>query len=156
MLTKNNYRHVCETAKMIRACGGDRIMFVFLAPYGYADLFFNSIVPTYLEVRPYVNKAMRWLKKNSEICIILENFPYCCVSSDFRDYVLENRIKDKDIMFGALPEKSIMRPVRISKIITSVKQKISQCKKCKFCDRCEGVYRRYVKRRGCCEFSPIE
>lgn len=157
MLTKINYKHILYTVKFITNLDVDKIHFVFLTPWGNAYLYFDAIVPSYSEVEPFLNNALAWLKNNSKIDITVEGFPHCFIDSKFRDFVFEKPIEDKSVMFGIYPSglPSSEHKYYIFKERPNQKQKFPQCKICKFDKICEGVYKRYVERRGDNEFIPI-
>lgn len=158
MLTKFNYKHILYTVKFLTGLGVDTIWSVFLTPQGHARQYFDLIMPTYLEVMPFVNKALIWLKNNSKISIVIENFPYCIVDPEFINYMMEKPIEDKRIMFGIFPDESPLnehkyyifeeRPIQ--------KKKFTQCSKCKLDRICEGVYKEYAEKKGSEEFIPIK
>ncbi|MBL7197615.1 MAG: radical SAM protein, partial [Candidatus Omnitrophica bacterium] len=90
MLNKINYKDLFYIVKFIVKLDIDNICFVFLAPYGYADLHFDMIVPYYSEIEQIMNNTLTWLNSNSKIGILIEGFPYCFVKSEFRDYIIDN------------------------------------------------------------------
>lgn len=159
MITKINYKHLLYTLKFITRLNKiNCIWFVFPTPYGNSYRYFNAIVPSYSEVAPFINYALGWLRDNSESDIMIEGFPYCFVNPEFRCFIKEEPIEDKDNILGIYPSDSNTEEqiYCICKERIKQKQKFIQCKKCKYNSICEGVYKNYINKMGDNEFVPIK
>ena len=154
LLTKINCPHLLETTQFVTKLGIKKIWFVFLTPYGSAQVHFNAVVPTLTEVTFPLIEAMQWLRKNTEVKVGLEGFPYCCLSPEFHPFVTEAALTESSLD-GLIPESNRQIYNCKRERIFNQKQKFSGCPKCLYDKRCEGVYREYVKRIGQQEFSPI-
>ena len=156
MLTKINYRHIFHTAKFIIKIPVDEIWFAFLTPSGYANIYFDTIVPYYSLIRPFIANTIAWLKENSRARITIEGIPYCCLESGLRKFVLERATEDRSSRYGVYPSGLKEDEYYCLKERVNQKQKFSQCKICKFDSLCEGVYKNYVEKRGSDEFIPVK
>jgi cyclic pyranopterin phosphate synthase len=152
MLTKINYKNVLDTAKFADSLGLNEIWLVFLTPFGSSRRNFESVVPSYSEVGPLVNETLSWLKKNSKAKVGIEGFPYCCLPKEFRGHVTEEYLNEESL-HGEFPGRSKYNCKR--ERVLRQKQKFDFCSACKFNNKCEGVYKEYVKRRGKAEFKSI-
>lgn len=156
ILTKFNYKHLEETVNFIAGLKVDCILFIFLSPYGYADYYFDKLVPAYPEVAPYVKQAVIRCKKKYKMDVILESFPYCCVAPAIRDCIFEVPMGKESILLGTNSSFSNAQPANILNMRVSMKQKFSKCQPCRFYRICEGAHKKYVEIRGSMEFSPIK
>lgn len=155
MLTKVNYRHLLNTVKYISQLGVKDIWLVFLTPYGSAKLNFDAVVPRYSDVIPTVNQSLLWLKNKEEVKAGLEGFPHCCVSQEFRSLVTEENFSDESLD-GIYPEKKSGKYNCKRERVFSQKQRIPECQDCGYNDKCEGIYKEYIKNMGRREFKAIK
>ena len=152
LLMKSNYTHLLETVKFMEGLGVDGIRFTFLEPHGSAELDFYNIVPKYSEVLPFMDEALEWLKtRNTRIEI--KTFPYCCISPQFRTFLL-----DPVMITTILTYINKETTFQVSKFerVFNLKEKFDFCDLCKYNEKCEGVWKDYVSRYGKEEFKPIE
>ena len=155
MLTRINYRHVLKTVKFMAQLGIKDIWIVFLTPYGSAKTNFNDVIPKYSQVLLFVNQALLWAKENSNIKIGLEGFPYCCINQEFRQLVTEENF-NKDSLQGIYAGDDNYEYNCKSERVFSQKQKFDNCNECRYNNKCEGIYKEYVKNNGKGEFKPIK
>ncbi|MFB3918580.1 MAG: radical SAM protein [Candidatus Velamenicoccus archaeovorus] len=156
MITRANYRHLQETAKFLKRLGVKGIWFVFLTPHGFARTYFDKVVPTYTQVSPYLKRALQWARKEKNLEIVLEGFPYCYVPRPWRNNLLEGpRLSGRRQLCLHPAEKG--RDFRISPTHERLKDKTKgpRCQRCAYHQRCEGVYRTYAQHHGFDEFKPI-
>lgn len=155
MLTCINYKHVLETVKFMAELGIIEIWIVFLTPSGSAKINFNDVIPRYSEVMPFVNQALSWAKKSSNIKMGLEGFPYCCIDLEFRQLVTEENL-NKDSLQGIYAGDDSYEYNCKHDRVFSQKQKFDVCSECRYNNKCEGVYKEYVKNNGKGEFKLIK
>ncbi len=151
LVTKINTGYLSETARFVAGLGIKKIWFVFLTPFGSARDNFDDIVPRYRDAAPAVAEAVAWLRKNTDVKIGMEGFPYCCLPSGFHPLVTEEAFTENSLD-GLIPEND-RRIYNCKKVrVNNQKQKFDSCRQCPYTVKCEGVYKEYVKRMGTEEF----
>ncbi len=157
MITKANYRHLPETAKFLRRLGVKGIWFVFLTPHGFARVYFDKVVPTYTQVSRYLKKALQWARKEKDLEIMLEGFPYCRVPSRWRNNMLEGpRISERKQLCLHPAERG--RDFKISPVHERIRDKTkdARCRTCVYDKICEGIYKTYARHYGLDELKPLK
>lgn len=155
MIMKHNYQDLLIISKLIVRLGASQIIFVFLDPGGHAEKFFDTIVPRYSQVRPYLSEALTWLVKNKDIKVTLENFPFCFLEPAFRGLESQRieKVGDKNLSFSPVFGKARMYASTFER--RKRKEKSPKCLFCKFDSVCEGVYKRYIDSFGWQEIRPV-
>ncbi len=154
MLTRLNYKYVLNTVKFMHKLGLKEVWLVFLTPFGSAKKNFEIVVPKYSEVIPFVNKTLFWLKKNTNVNIGVEGFPYCCLHPEFRSFITEENLTEESLHGIYSGEDNYEYNCKRERVLNQ-KQKFDICAKCKYNSTCEGVYKEYVKKNGKEEFKAI-
>lgn len=148
VITKSNYRHLPEIAKLLIALNVDQFQFAMVHALGRAKENFDSIVPHFTLIEPYVKKALEiGIKAGKKV--MTEAIPYCFMLG-YEDCVAEKIIPSTKIYdFNFVVEDfTIARKVE-------GKAKGPQCKKCIFYSECEGPWKEYPERFGWGEFKPV-
>jgi len=134
-ITKQNYKNlpVKET----------KAIFALTVPKRISE--FKKIVPKISEVIPHLKKAIDKVKEYE-----IRNIPFCFIQDkNIRSTCIEPDIKD-------FVNKSGLDYVKLATEITKdVKVKSLRCKSCKYDNRCEGIYKKYVRIFGFEELKPI-
>lgn len=148
VITKSNYRHLPEIAKLLVSLDVDQFQFAFVHAIGAAGENFNSIMPRISLVIPYLKKAIdlgRHFGKN----VMTEAIPYCFLEG-YENSISENimpqmKIFDLDHVISDFTQTRIAEG----------KSKGPNCKKCKFFKVCEGSWKEYPEKFGWGEFKPV-
>ncbi len=148
VITKSNFRHLPEIAKLLIYLNVDQFQFAFVHPIERAKENFESIVPRMKMIMPYVKKGLEIGIKAGK-GVMTEGIPYCLMQG-YEDYVAEKII----------PETKIFESDFIVESYTDHRQKegkkkVPFCKKCKYYMICEGPWREYPERFGWGEFKPV-
>ncbi len=148
VITKPNYRHLPEIARLLSGLKVDQFQFAFVHATGSARKNFDSIVPRKTLVEPYLKEALAVGIKNG-ISVMAEAMPFCFMAG-FEDQVSERIMPEMAIFdeHGHLPDFKKSR-------LAEGKAKGSACRKCKYDAVCEGPWKEYPERYGWSEFEPI-
>jgi MoaA/NifB/PqqE/SkfB family radical SAM enzyme len=149
VVTKSNYRHLPEIAKLLNDLGADQYQFAFVHPAGSAFSNFESIVPRMTLIEPYIKKGLD-IGIESKKTVMTEAIPYCFMKG-YEDYVAEKII----------PETKIFDYQKIVEDFTKTrraegKAKGPNCQICFYGEICEGPWREYPEKLGWDEFIPIK
>ena len=147
VISKLNYKQLDELLLLFKKLDVKEINFAFPHALGNAWTNFDSVVPTYTEIKPYVHKLIE-LSKKILMNIDFEAMPLCFMVG-YEDYVSENYMPEKTELKQFGYKKHDWNKARLS-----IKSKFSQCKKCRYDDICEGPWKEYAERIGDEEFRP--
>ncbi|MCK5580436.1 MAG: radical SAM protein [Candidatus Omnitrophica bacterium] len=148
VITKSNYRHLSEIAKLLISLDVEQFQFAFVHALGAAEKNFDRIVPRVSLVAPHLKKALdigRHFRKRA----MVEAVPYCFLKG-YEDCISENIMPD-----GKIYEFNYVIPDFTSSRINDGKTRGPNCQKCKFLNVCEGPWKEYPQRFGWEEFKPI-
>ena len=148
VITKSNYRHLPQIAKLLVSLGVDQYQFAFVHPLGSAAKNLNSIVPRMRLIEPFVKKGLDVGIKAGKT-VMTEAIPYCFMSG-YEDYVAERIIPDSKIY----DYKKVIEDFTEARR-NEGKSKDSQCLKCRYDKICEGPWREYPQNFGWSEFKPV-
>ncbi|MCD6226415.1 MAG: radical SAM protein, partial [Candidatus Aenigmarchaeota archaeon] len=151
-IVKQNYRFLPQIAENNIKTGVDALEFIFVHPRGNALKNFDQIVPTLTEVEPFIPKTLKIGKKYNIKHFVFRYFPLCYM-------------KGYEKNLSELTAKEIIQEQHIGPEFEDLnveenrakwgRIKGPQCKKCKFYNRCEGIFKEYAERRGFDELKPI-
>ncbi len=147
VITRPNYRHLPDMARLFSALKVDQFQFAFVHALGSAEQNFEMIVPRKSLVEPYVKKGLSvGLKAGCRV--MTEAIPYCFMSG-YEAFVAERYI----------PHTKIIDAEHVVENYTDYrwnegKLKGPPCKKCAYNDVCEGPWREYPEAFGWDEFKP--
>lgn len=152
VLSRLNYQVLPELCQHLVELGCPQISIAFPHAQGRARKLWDTVVPRYGEVSPYVIKALDWLERRN-IPVDAETFPFCCLpgyvhhiaelAQQLEEYVELNQ-------YG-----SDSGPVNWCKLRPEIKTKFTQCQKCRFTAVCEGPWNEYAAMYGGEEFVAV-
>jgi len=154
VIVKQNYRHLPQIGKYIFDLGFRDSEFIFVDPsQGEAYENFEKLVPKISNIAPYVNKCLDIGKKHNIPHWHIRYVPLCY----FRDYLDQ---------ISELEELKIFRTEHIAPDFTNLnveksrislaKSKTEKCRNCKLYDKCEGIWKEYLKHYGDKELKAIK
>jgi len=151
-IVKQNYRHLKKIGRLILKLGFRNSEFIFVDPtYGAAHNEFLKFVPKISQAAPYIYQCLD-LGQNKSFHWDIRYVPLCY----FTDYL--NRISE-------LHESNIfhtqhLAPDFINLDVENSRRQIAltktkRCEGCKLYDKCEGIWKEYLKYYGDKELKPI-
>ncbi len=154
VIVKQNYRHLPQIGEFLLNLGFKDSEFIFVDPTcGAAFDNFDKIVPRISEVAPYAHKCLDIGRKNNISHWHIRYVPLCY----FRDYLDQ---------ISELEELKIFRTEHIAPDFTNLnveksrinlaKSKTEKCQDCKLYDKCEGIWKEYLKHYGDKELKVIK
>jgi MoaA/NifB/PqqE/SkfB family radical SAM enzyme len=149
VITKSNYRHLPEIAKLLVSLDVDQFQLAFVHADGSAGKNFQSVVPRMSLAVPYVKKAIdigRRFNKN----VMTEAIPFCFMVG------YEDSISEKVIPETKIYEHDYIVENFTDARITRGKAKGGRCKKCRYYKICEGTWKEYPQKFGWEEFKPVQ
>jgi len=148
VITKPNYRHLPQIAKLLSDLRVEQFQLAFVHALGSAMDNFNSIVPRKSLIEPFVKKAMD-VGTEAGINSMTEAIPFCFMCG-YEKYIAENIIPDTEIYdYDVVINDFTKERQSVGKV------KGEQCKKCKKNDVCEGPWREYPENFGWSEFKTM-
>jgi MoaA/NifB/PqqE/SkfB family radical SAM enzyme len=148
VITKSNYRHLVEIARLLVNLGVDQYQFAFVHPVGTAMEYFERVVPRMRMIEPYVKRGLDvGIKANKRV--MTEAIPYC-IMKDYEEYIAE-RIIPVTTIYDANFVVENYTEFRLNE----GKKKGPQCRRCIYFKICEGPWREYPERYGFDEFTPV-
>lgn len=148
VITKSNYRHLPEIAKMLALLSVKSSQLAFPHMLGNAMKNYKSVIPKKSLIEPYVKAALDISTKYGAR-MMTEAIPYCFMNG-YEKYVVEKYIpmtKIYDLDF------TIENFTEVRKKYGKVKGKM--CPACKYNDECEGPWREYPQLFGWSEFKAV-
>jgi MoaA/NifB/PqqE/SkfB family radical SAM enzyme len=147
VITRSNFRHLPEIAKLLVSLGVDQYQFAFVHPVGTAMVNFDSVVPRMTLIEPFVKKGLD-VGIRAGRSVMTEAIPYCFMKS-YEIYVAERIIPRTKILEGHVTIEDYTKHR-----LVEGKLKGERCKECVFDPYCEGPWREYPERFGHDEFVP--
>lgn len=149
VITKPNYRHLPEIAKLLIHLNVDQYQLAFVHPLGNAYANFFSIVPRMSIARPFVLSGLS-IGIREGVTVMTEAIPPCFLPG-YEGYVAEPIMPDTMIFdTGAyVPDFRKQR-------LTDGKAKAPVCAQCKHDPSCEGIWKEYPEKYGWAEIRPVE
>jgi MoaA/NifB/PqqE/SkfB family radical SAM enzyme len=149
VITKPNYRHLPEIARLLVQLGVEQYQFAFAHALGNAGDNFESIIPRLEIIEPFVKNGLD-IGISAGKPVMTEAIPYCFMR-DYEKYVAEKIIPDTKIFdFGKI-DHDFTKTRR-----NEGKKRGPECPQCAFYQECEGPWREYPEKFGWQEFKPIE
>lgn len=103
----------------------------------------KDVVPSYEEVKPYVNKALSYCLNNG-IYPYIEALPFCTLNNGAnRDYLFEFLKKRNIDVVGYCGEKD--GKLSYADLFDEGHRKYATCSNCPYNSQCEGVWKEYVE-----------
>lgn len=116
---------------------------------GAARINFESVVPRYQQLKPYLG-IMAKMAKKACINLSFETIPFCILPS-FPEMMSELVYGGKDVKCTQVCEETF----DWNKTRKQIKRKSPVCSYCFFNNYCEGPWEEYVEKYGFSEFVPI-
>jgi cyclic pyranopterin phosphate synthase len=148
VVTKPNYRHLPELARLLVSLGVDQFQFAFVHPVGTAGKEFSAVVPRMELAAPFIMKGLA-IGLDARKRVTTEAVPYC-VLPGYEDCVVEKYIP-RTAVFDAECTISDYTQYRLDE----GKLKRAECRACRHDRECEGPWREYPERFGWEEFRPV-
>ena len=145
---KQNYKSLTKIARKAIDLGIEHINLSAVHPKNRALYNFNSVVPRYTVIKPYIIEMVEYVVANN-VPISLEGFPYCALPG-CEDYIIKRDLFKIKLLFHSM----LMTDYRDFMEKEQKKQQ-GKCQKCVYADNCGGVYEEYQDRFGWDEFEPI-
>lgn len=150
-VVKQNYRSLKQIGQLIIDLGIRNSEFIFIDPtYGAAHDYFLKFVPKISHAAPYIRECLDLGKKNKISHWAIRYVPYCY----FDQY--EDQISEFNEIFQTkhlAPDFVNMDVENSRKNIARIKTE--KCKDCKAFNKCEGIWKEYIKYYGDSELKPI-
>ncbi len=150
VITRSNYRHLANLARLLVELGVDQFQLAFVHPVGSAgpEANFAAIVPRFQLIAEHVHAGLEIGDAAGRRCMT-EAIPICFMKG-YERFIGERimpptRIYDAE---GVIPDYRDYR-------LQEGKLKGPPCTRCEASGACEGPWREYPERYGWGEFSPI-
>jgi MoaA/NifB/PqqE/SkfB family radical SAM enzyme len=147
VITRSNYRHLPEIAKILVGLGVTQYQFAFVHPVGTVEQNFFSETPRLTLIEPFVKRGLR-VGQRRNIVAVTEAIPYCFMKGFERcvaeRYIPRTKIFDARFVVDDYTEFRL----------TEGKAHGPQCIECTWFSDCEGPWREYPEHYGWDEFVP--
>ena len=167
VVTKRNLPHLGDIYAFLRGVGVDQVVFNVMQANGRAHTYFEQLFPTYTEIAAEFRRFIDASREPRPMAFLVD-IPLCTTEDipDFnRGYVEKYRHYDLESQAPPVPESRAARRgdgngkgllvVLRSDLDESERAKRKECRRCRYTEQCEGVWRNYVSRYGWDEFSPV-
>ena len=153
-VVKQNMKRLPEIAALFLKLGIHHVEFIFVDPtYGGAYTNFSGLVPRISEAAPYMREALDVGRRGGTRDFVARYVPLCHFT-DYLDQVSEIRevatfrtrhwapdFKNEDVGAGR---------------VIAGREKTAKCAGCSLYDRCEGIWKEYVRRYDDSELVPVK
>lgn len=153
-VVKQNMKRLPEIAELFLKLGIHHVEFIFVDPtYGGAYTNFHGLVPRISEAAPYMRAALDAGRKGGTTDFVVRYVPLCHFT-DYLEQVSEIRevatfrtrhwapdFKNDDVGAGRA---------------IAGRGKTERCEGCSLYDRCEGIWKEYVRRYDDSELTPVK
>lgn len=148
VITKSNFRHLPDIAKLLVKLKVDQFQLAFVHALGHAATNFDSVVPRKSLIEPHVKEALD-IGIQAGVNVMTEGIPYCFMQG-YERYIAEEIIPDTKIydLDNVIEDYSKLR-------MDEGKKRGPNCKKCRYFKKCEGPWREYPEKFGWSEFKPV-
>jgi pyruvate-formate lyase-activating enzyme len=148
VVTRSNYRHLPEIARLLVSLGVDQFQLAFVHPVGTAGTEFDRVVPRMDLAGPYLAAALQ-VGLDAGRRVMTEAVPPCILPGHERcvaeNYIPRTAIYDAE---GTIADYTQYRR-------DEGKLKGPECPTCSHFEECEGPWREYPERYGWSEFRPV-
>lgn len=149
VISRKNFKYLPKIIELFADLGIENANVAFPHGMGNALLYFDEVVPTYTELKPYLISMIDTCKSFG-IRVDVESVPFCFLQGYEKHSSELYRAKDIELRDM---KSAILNYTEVRKNIA--KKKFPKCKKCKYYLICEGPWIEYVKGRGSSEFKPV-
>jgi len=153
-IVKQNYRSLPKIGELIYNLGIRNSEFIFVDPtYGAAYDNFYKFVPKISEAAPYIHKCLDIGKRHHVPHWDIRYVPLCY----FQDYLDQiSELLEVEIFHTEHLAPDFQNP-DVEKARKSIaRAKTRRCKGCKLYDKCEGIWKEYLKYYGDEELKPVK
>ncbi len=147
VITRSNYRHLPDIARLLVGLGVDQYQFAFVHPLGTAAENFMAVVPRFALIESYVHRGLD-VGIAAGRRVMTEAIPYCFMKG-YEVYVAERIIPRTKIFEGHITIEDYTQHR-----LVEGKAKGPRCVECAFDSVCEGPWREYPEHFGWDEFIP--
>lgn len=153
-IVKQNYKYLPQIGKVIYDLGIRNSEFIFVDPsYGAAHDEFYKFVPKISQAAPYIHQCLDIGKKHKIPHWAIRYVPLCYFT-DYLDQVSE--LKEVEIFHTEhLAPDFENRDVEGSRKVIG-RAKTKKCQGCRLYDKCEGIWKDYLKNHGDKELKSIK
>lgn len=148
VVTRSNYRHLPEIARLLLALGVDQYQLAFVHPVGTAMEEFQAVVPRMELAAPYLREALA-VGLAAGRPAYTEAVPPCVLPG--LEACVAERLIPRTAIYDA--EGTIEDYTRYRR--DEGKLKGPDCAACRHFDACEGPWREYPEQFGWSEFRPV-
>jgi len=154
-IVKQNYKYLPQIGEYIRKLGLYNAEFIFVDPsYGGAYDYFDKLVPRISEVAPYAHKCLDIGKKYKIPHWHIRYVPLCYFSNYLDQiselYEIQVYSNAEHVAPDFYDNDAIHNRQKIGRV------KTERCKGCSLYDKCEGIWKEYIKHYGDKELKPIK
>lgn len=152
VISTYNYKTLTDIIKLFRSIGVSRANLAFPHANGNARKYFDTVVPKYDDIRPYVEECIQYCLDTS-FDLELEAILPCALNKEFPLNVFGDlHMMHTSTELKQLDSDNINDWTEVRK---SIKRKGDICTSCIHNSNCEGYWMEYVEERGFSEFKPI-
>ncbi len=148
VITRSNYRHLAEIARLLVSLGVDQFQLAFVHAVGTAGAELERVVPRVELVAPYLVEALR-IGVQASRRTMTEAVPPCILPG------LEAHIAERIIPRTAIYDADAKIADYTKYRLTEGKLRGPECPRCIHFSWCEGPWREYPERFGWDEFRPV-
>jgi MoaA/NifB/PqqE/SkfB family radical SAM enzyme len=148
VITRSNFRHLTDIARLLVELGVDQFQLAFVHPVGSALENFSSIVPRLSLIEPFVKEALD-VGLSAGAIVMTEAIPYCFMMG--YEELIGERIMPSTRIFDA---EGVIEEYKEYRLVEG-KAKGPPCSRCSRTAYCEGPWREYPERFGWSEFMPV-
>ena len=142
VINKKNYTHLKSIYQYINETFGIKECNITF-PHPIGVCLSNDVVPSYEQVKPYVNEALDYCLNNG-IFPYIEALPFCTLDEGANiDYLFEF-LKKRDIdVVGFCGEKD--GKLNYMELFDEGHRKYATCSQCQYNGQCEGVWKEHLE-----------
>ena len=148
VITRSNYRHLPDLARLLLKLRVDQYQFAFVHPVGSAGDDFQSVVPRLSLAARYVAEGLD-LGVAAGVTCMTEAITACFLPG--REQHIAERILPETRVYDA----SVVVESYTAYRLNEGKLKGPRCPDCHWYEQCEGPWREYPERYGWDEFVPV-
>jgi len=153
-IVKQNYKDLRKIGEMIYGFGIRNSEFIFVDPtYGGAHTYFHEFVPKISDAAPYIKKCLNIFKEQDDISHWTIRYVPLCYFQDYLSQVSElDEVKHFQTEHIAPDYHNY--DVEGSRAVVG-REKPKKCENCKLYNKCEGIWKEYLKHYGGKELKPV-
>lgn len=148
VITALNYNRIREISEYLYSIGIRTINFSFVIPPVHIKYDFDSLIPRYTEMYPYLEDALDYLESN-DVIYNIQYIPYCILKKH-RDKRMSSYVDE--FYCVDYNQRGYSHP---NDCTDHISVKAESCSICSYNDKCLGVFKDYVARLGWGEFKPV-